>query len=90
MHRLLDRAAQLTHLRRETASRAVGVRDRIEETAPAATRLFAHRQTTERTVTAANSRRQAAGPRKLEFTVNRPAWTRTSNGRCIRPGRTNR
>src|ERR1700694_1182775 len=54
MHGLLDRATQLTNLKRETpCSEPLTCEAALKTTALAATLLFAHGQTTERTVTAA-------------------------------------
>jgi hypothetical protein len=54
MHRLLDRATELTNLKRETpCPEPLTCEAALKTTALAATLLFAHGQTTERTVTAA-------------------------------------
>jgi hypothetical protein len=51
---LLDRATQLTNLNRETpCPERLACKAAVRTTAPAATLLFAHGQTRERTVTAA-------------------------------------
>jgi uncharacterized membrane protein YjjP (DUF1212 family) len=62
MHRLLDRAAQLTNLKRETpCPEPLTCEAALKTTALAATLLFAHGQTTERTVTAAERLGRALG-----------------------------
>jgi uncharacterized membrane protein YjjP (DUF1212 family) len=62
MLRLLDRAAQLTNLKRETpCPKPPKCEAALKTTALAATLLFAHRQTTERTVTAAERLGRALG-----------------------------
>src|SRR6267154_5007427 len=59
---LLDRAAQLTNLKRETACPEPPTYEAaLKTTALAATLLFAHGQTTERTVTAADRLGRALG-----------------------------
>src|SRR2546429_4012943 len=68
MHGLLDRAAQLTNLKRETpCPEPPTCEAALKTTALAATLLFAHGQTTERTVRTV-SRRQAAGTSELNPT----------------------
>ena len=62
MHWLLDRTAQLTNLKRETPSPEPLTREAaLKTTALAATLLFAHGQTTERTVIAAERLGRALG-----------------------------
>ncbi|MGY4480196.1 threonine/serine ThrE exporter family protein [Bradyrhizobium sp. USDA 3364] len=62
MHRLLDRAAQLTNLETyPTSSGALTYEAALKTTALAATLLFAHGQTTERTVAAAERLGHALG-----------------------------
>jgi uncharacterized membrane protein YjjP (DUF1212 family) len=62
MHGLLDRATQLTHLKSETTRpEPLTCKAALETTALAATLLFAHGQTTERTVTAAERLGRALG-----------------------------
>jgi len=62
---LLDRATQLTNLKSETpCPEPLTCEAILNATALAATLLFAHDQTTERTVRTV-SRRQAAGTSKL-------------------------
>ena len=63
---LLDRATQLTNLKKETpCPEPLTCEAALKTTALAATLLFAHDQTTERTVLRTVSRRQAAGTSKL-------------------------
>ena len=71
MHGLLDRATQLTNLKRETpCPEPLTCEAALKTTALAATLLFAHGQTTERTVTAAERLGRALG-----VTVNvLPYW----------------
>src|SRR5882724_13545241 len=62
LHGLLDRAAQLTNLKRETpCPEPLKCEAALKTTALAATLLFAHGQTTERTVTAAEQLGRALG-----------------------------
>ena len=62
MHRLLDRATQLTNFKWETAGFGpLTYEAALKTTALAATLLFAHGQTTERTVTAAERLGRALG-----------------------------
>src|SRR6266851_10461541 len=62
VHGLLDRATQLTNLKRETPCLEPPTREAaLKTTALAATLLFAHGQTTERTVTAAERLGRALG-----------------------------
>jgi uncharacterized membrane protein YjjP (DUF1212 family) len=62
MHRLLDRATQLTDLKRKTPrSEPLTCEAALKTTALAATLLFAHGQTTERTVFAAERLGRALG-----------------------------
>ena len=62
MHRLLDRAAQLTNRNRETqCPEPLTCKAALNTTTLAATLLFAHGQTTERTVTAAERLGRALG-----------------------------
>ena len=62
MHGLLDRATQLTNLKSETTRpEPLTCKAALETTALAATLLFAHGQTTERTVTAAERLGRALG-----------------------------
>ena len=62
MRGLLDRAAQLTNLKRETpCPEPLTSEAALKTTALAATLLFAHGQTTERTVTAAERLGRALG-----------------------------
>src|SRR5207253_8882195 len=62
MHGLLDRAAQLTNLKRETpCPEPLTCEAALRTTALAATLLFAHGQTTERAVTAAERFGRALG-----------------------------
>ena len=62
MFRLLDRATQLTNLKRETSfPEPLTCEAALKTTAQAATLLFAHGQTTERTVTAAERLGRALG-----------------------------
>jgi uncharacterized membrane protein YjjP (DUF1212 family) len=62
MHWLLDRATQLTNLKRETpCPERLTCEAALKTTALAATLLFAHGQTTERTVTAAERLGRALG-----------------------------
>src|SRR5713226_5745893 len=65
MHGLLDRATQLTNLKREPPGpEPLTCEAALKTTALAATLLFAHDQTTERTVRTV-SRRQTAGTSEL-------------------------
>ncbi len=62
MHGLLDRATQLTNLKREPPGpEPLTCEAALKTTALAATLLFAHGQTTERTVTAAARLGRALG-----------------------------
>jgi hypothetical protein len=62
MHRLLDRAAQLTNSNRETPRpEPLTCEAALSTTALAATLLFTHGQTTERTVVAAERLGRALG-----------------------------
>ena len=62
MHGLLDRATQLTNLKRETpCPEPLDVRGGIEDDRAGSRTLFAHGQTTERTVTAAERLGRALG-----------------------------
>ena len=62
MHGLLDRATQLTDLNRETpCPEPLTQEAALKTTALAATLLFSHGQTTERTVTAAERLGRALG-----------------------------
>jgi hypothetical protein len=62
MHRLLDRTAQLTGLKTETpCPERLTCEAALKTTALAAALLFAHGQTTERTVTAAERLGRALG-----------------------------
>lgn len=62
MHWLLDRATQLTNLKRETlCPEPLTCEAALKTTVLAATLLFAHGQTTERTVTAAERLGRALG-----------------------------
>jgi len=68
MHGLLDRAAQLTNLKRETpCPEPLTCEAALKTTALAETLLFAHDETTERMVRTV-SRRQAAGTSELNPT----------------------
>jgi hypothetical protein len=63
----------------------------LDTIALAATPLFAHGQTTERTIVAAERyRADRRRHERVKSSVNRRKWTRTGNGRRIRPDRTNR
>src|SRR5260221_14652846 len=62
MHRLLDRATQLTNFKWETPSFGpLTYEPALKTTALAATLLFAHGQTTERTIAAAERLGRALG-----------------------------
>jgi hypothetical protein len=68
MHRLLDRATQLTNFGRETpCPKPLTCEAALKTTVLAATLLYAYDQTTERTLRT-GSRRQAAGTSELNPT----------------------
>jgi hypothetical protein len=83
---LLDRAAQLTGLKRETLyPEPLSCEAALETTALAATLLFSHGQTTERTVAAAEHLGHALG---VTVTVL-PYWGGNSSSRSmVRPSHT--